>query len=413
MPFMAVFNNLVIFDQKEKINSPDNDRAGPGARAGRGTTTRRKLTFKLRQGVKWHDGKPFIGQGREVHLGRCCAATRSRTIIRKNPRKVWYNNLKEVDDQRRLRGHLHPEAAAAVVPVDARLRLLAGLSLPRAEPRTCAPSRSAPARSSSSSSSATKSIKLVRNPDYWKKGRPYLDAIECKIVPNRSTRMLAFVAGEFDMTFDSDVTIPLLKDVKAQTPEAICEARPTNVSTNLIVNRDAPPFDNPKIREAHGAALDRKPFIDILSEGNDLRGATMLPPPDGVWGMPQDELREAARLSARTSRRTAPRRASIMKELGYGPDKPLKIKVSTRNIAIYRDPAVILIDQLKQIYIDGELELIDTTIWYAKVTRKDYSVGLNLTGVGVDDPDVDLLRELLLQRRSATTRRTATRRSTS
>ena len=39
-----------------------------------------------------------------------------------------------------------------------------------------------------------------------------------------------------------------------------------------------------------------------------------------------------------------------MKEAGYGPDKRLKIKVSTRNIATFRDPAVILIDQLKQIY---------------------------------------------------------------
>ena len=80
----------------------------------------------------------------------------------------------------------------------------------------------------------------------------------------------------------------------------------------------------------------------------------------------------------------------IMEGLGYSEAKPLKVKVSTRNIAIYRDPAVILIDQLKKIYIEGELEVVDTSIWHAKVTRKDYSVGLNLTGVGVDDPDVNL-----------------------
>ena len=39
----------------------------------------------------------------------------------------------------------------------------------------------------------------------------------------------------------------------------------------------------------------------------------------------------------------------IMKKLGYGPDKPLAIKISTRNIPSWRDPAVILIDQLKEI----------------------------------------------------------------
>ena len=77
----------------------------------------------------------------------------------------------------------------------------------------------------------------------------------------------------------------------------------------------------------------------------------------------------------------------LMQKPGYGPDKPLKLKVSTRNLAIYRDPAVILIDQLKKIYIDGELDVIDSGIWYAKVARKEYPVGLNLTGIGVDDPD--------------------------
>ena len=65
-----------------------------------------------------------------------------------------------------------------------------------------------------------------RNPDYWKKGRPYVDAIEWRIIASRSTRILAFVAGEFDMTFDNDVTIPLLKDMKSQAPKAVCQITP-------------------------------------------------------------------------------------------------------------------------------------------------------------------------------------------
>ena len=77
----------------------------------------------------------------------------------------------------------------------------------------------------------------------------------------------------------------------------------------------------------------------------------------------------------------------IMKKLGYGPAKRLKIKVSTRDVPPYRDPAVILLDQLKAIYIDAELEPVDTAQWYPKVMRKDYTVGLNLTGTLVDDPD--------------------------
>jgi peptide/nickel transport system substrate-binding protein len=76
-----------------------------------------------------------------------------------------------------------------------------------------------------------------------------------------------------------------------------------------------------------------------------------------------------------------------MQKLGYGPDKRLPVTVSTRDISYYRDPAVILIDQLKEVYIDGVLDTVDTTNWYPKIMRKDYTVGLNITEAGLDDPD--------------------------
>src|SRR5437879_10299858 len=76
-----------------------------------------------------------------------------------------------------------------------------------------------------------------------------------------------------------------------------------------------------------------------------------------------------------------------MQKLGYGPDKRIAVTVSTRNIAPYRDAAVILIDQLKEIYIDGQLETVDTTQWYPRIMRKDFTVGLNVSESAVDDPD--------------------------
>jgi peptide/nickel transport system substrate-binding protein len=232
-------------------------------------------------------------------------------------------------------------------------------------------------------------VKVVRNAEYWKKGRPYLDAIEWRVIDNRSTRILAFVAGEFDMTFPTDVTIPLLKDVTSQAPTAVCEVAARYVATNLIVNREVAPFNDPKIRKAMALSLDRKAFIDILSAGKADIGGVMLPPPEGAWGMPPDVLSTLPGYSGDVEKSRAEGR-KLMEELGYGRTKPLKVKVTTRNIPTFRDPAAILIDQLKSVYIEAELELIDTSIWQAKVTRKEYSVGLNNTGVGVDDPDVNL-----------------------
>ena len=49
--------------------------------------------------------------------------------------------------------------------------------------------------------------------------------------------------------------------MKSQAPQAICELVPSNASTNLLVSREAPPFDNPDLRRALALALDRKSFI--------------------------------------------------------------------------------------------------------------------------------------------------------
>jgi peptide/nickel transport system substrate-binding protein len=111
------------------------------------------------------------------------------------------------------------------------------------------------------------SIRLARNPDYWKPGRPYLDGIEYTIIPNRSAAILAFSAGKFDLTFPYEITVPLMKDVESQAPQAVFELLPSNAITNLLVNREAQPFDNPDLRPALALALTRKSFIDILAEG--------------------------------------------------------------------------------------------------------------------------------------------------
>jgi len=133
-------------------------------------------------------------------------------------------------------------------------------------------------------------------------------------------------------------------------------------------------------------SLDRKAFIDIITDGRGDVGAAMLPPPEGVWGMPPDLLQKLPGYDPDVAKNRAEGR-KIMQTLGYGPNNRLQVKLSTRNIPAYRDPAVILLSQLREIYIDAELEPVDTVQWYPKVMRKDFTVGLSVTEAGVDDPD--------------------------
>jgi peptide/nickel transport system substrate-binding protein len=227
-------------------------------------------------------------------------------------------------------------------------------------------------------------IRVARNPDYWKPGRPHLDGIDWVIVPSLSTRILGFIAGKFDQVFG--VTIPLLRDLQSEAPRAVCEVFPANLPRTLLVNRTRPPFDNPELRRAMALALDRKAFIDILTLGQGDIGGAMLPPPEGVWGMPSELLRSLPGYDPDVAKNRAQARG-IVEKLGYGPDHRLAIKVSARNIAPTRDPAVLLTSQLKEIYIDGDLDMVDTTNWYPKVLRKDFSVGMVVSENGLDDPD--------------------------
>jgi peptide/nickel transport system substrate-binding protein len=197
---------------------------------------------------------------------------------------------------------------------------------------------------------------------------------------------LAIGAHQFDRTGLGFVPISLLKEIKSQAPDITCEIASWNTSRTAIVNRAVQPFDNPELRRAIMLTLDRKAFIDIIGEGQGEIGATMQPPPNGVWGMPAEMLRTLPGYDPDVAGNRE-QAQQIMKKLGYGPDARLPVTVTTRNVAAYRDPAVILIDQLKNMFIEGTLNPIDTTQWYPTVMRKDYALGFTVTETGLDDPD--------------------------
>src|SRR3954454_20206551 len=380
-PMMAVFNNLVIFRHDQPQNRlvtivPDL------ATKWSWNANMTELTLRLRRGVSWHDGKPFTAA--DVKCTWDLILGNGQEKLRANPRKSWYRNLESISTSGDMvTFHLKR-------PQPSFIALLASGYSPvypcHVSPQSMRQHPIGTGPFKFVSYKPNESIKLTRNSNYWKPGRPYLDGIEWTIVPNRSTAILGFIADKFDLTFPFGVTVPLMHNIEKEAPEAICALEPANQSTNLVVNRDAPPFDNPDIRRAMALTLDRKSFIDILAEGNGDIGGAMQPAPQGVWGMPAEMLKTLPGYNPDVAKNRADARA-LMQKAGYGPDKRLAVKVSVRNTPPFRDPAVILIDQLREVYIDAELETVETANWFPKVYRKDYKVGLNLTGAGIDDPD--------------------------
>src|ERR1700719_3708091 len=106
MPMMGVFNNLVLFDQHVRQNREESivpELATGWSWSEDGT----ELTFKLRQGVKWHDGKPFTAA--DVKCTYDLLTGKAKEKLRINPRKAWFRNLEEVtaDSDGEATFHLH------------------------------------------------------------------------------------------------------------------------------------------------------------------------------------------------------------------------------------------------------------------------------------------------------------------
>ena len=303
-PMMAVFNNLVIFKQDVQQNRLDTivpDLATKWS----WNADMTELTFSLRHSVRWHDGKPFTAA--DVKCTWDLILGKGSEKLRANPRKAWYRNLEFVSTKAdTVTFHLKR-------PQPAFIALLASGYSPvypcHVSPQTMRQHPIGTGPFKFISYKPNELIKLMRNPDYWKPGHPYLDGIEWTIVPNRSTAVLGFIAGKFDITFPFGITVPLMHNINKESPQAVCALEPADQSTNLVVNRDAPPFDNPDIRRAMALTLDRKAFINILAEGHGDIGGAMQPAPEGVWGMPAEMLKKLPGYGSE-SRRTAPKPAN-------------------------------------------------------------------------------------------------------
>ena len=134
-----------------------------------------ELTLPLHQGVTWHDGKPFTAK--DVQCTWDLLTGKASEKLRVNPRKSWYRNLAAVTTNGDYEVTFH-----LTRPQPAFLTLLASGYSPiypcHVPPREM---RQHPIGTGPFKFVAFKPneyIKVTRNPDYWKKGRPYLDGIE-------------------------------------------------------------------------------------------------------------------------------------------------------------------------------------------------------------------------------------------
>jgi len=378
------FNNLVYFDPARKQESVDT-LIPELAERWSWQDNYRNLVFFLRKDVRWHDGKPFTSRDVKYTFDVVRGAPEAPARLRANPRKLWYENVEAIEA---------PEAHTVVFrlrrPQPSLLLMLAsGYSpvypahVPVAEFRTrCIGTGPFKLKEHKPG----EYLEYVKNPDYFVKGRPYLDGIKWIMIKDRSTQIAALQAGQLDVG-GSGWNQANAEAAKGGEARLVMVVSDSNVNDNVLVNFKRPPFTDQRVRLALNLALDRKAYLVGPRQGAATFGGAMLPRPAGVWGLPEADVKRLPGMGDPARQKAEARR--LLAEAGYGPGKPLKLVVSTRALGIYVDTASWMVDQLRQVGVDATLEQIETGVWHPKMSRLDYQVALNLTGIGIDDPDAN------------------------
>ena len=384
-PSSPCFSNLVMFDAATPVESMDSV-VPELAEKWSWQDNYRNLVFFLKKNVKWHDGQPFTSKDVKFTFDMVRGAPDAQGKLRISPRKDWYANVEHIETPdpytvifrlkrpqpsllMMLASGYSPVYAAHVNPADYRNSCVGTGPFKLKEWRK------------------GEFIDYVKNPDYFVKGRPYLDGLRYVIIVERGTRTAALQSGQLDVAMPGETTKTAAEQLKKAVPQLVVTPVAASVTDNIILNGRKPPFDNVNVRQAVSYAIDRGALIRVVLQGGAVPAVAMMPRPYGVWGLVDKDLAGLPGYGKPADMKEKAKK--LLAEAGYGPGKPLKIEMVTRAIAVYVDMASFVINELKQVGIEATLKQVETAQWHPMATRGDYQIGANLTGLGVDDPDAN------------------------
>ncbi|HEX9479876.1 MAG TPA: ABC transporter substrate-binding protein [Methylomirabilota bacterium] len=384
-PAMPCYSNLVMYDQTKRLGRMDTI-VPELAEKWSWQDNYRNLVFFLRRDVKWHDGQPFTSKDVKFTFDVVREAAEAPARLRINPRKEWYANVDAIEapDPYTVVFRLKRPQPSLVAMLASGYSPVLPAHVPLAEHRSrCI--GTGPFKFKEWKRG--QSVELVRNPDYFVKGRPYLDGVRYTVIVERGTRVAALQAGQIDVAYPGETTLSIAEQLKKAVPGMVFTETASNVSENLLLNTRKPPFDNLKVRRALSFAIDRRTYTQTVHRGAAVIGASLAPKPWGVWGLLDRDLGQLPGYGGAAAGRAQAK--ALLAEAGFGPSNPLKVELVTRAIAIYLDFAGFVVSDLKQVGVEATLKQIDTAQWHPMVTRREFQIGANLTGLGVDDPDAN------------------------
>lgn len=225
-------------------------------------------TFDLQEGVRWHDGQPFTADDVLFSFKEFYPQTDKRLA------SIFNEYVASIDQTAPLQVvfHLKKPFAPLLSSLGSGLRPIAPRHLYegtdyRTNPYNLKPVGTGPFVFKEWKRGAY--IKLVKNPDYWVKGLPYLDEIVFHVLPDASSRAAAFERNDIQVLRSGDADYADLTRLSA-LPGVVSSEKGYELYAGLAFlqfNVRKPPLDNVKVRQAILYALNRQFVVDNIFFG--------------------------------------------------------------------------------------------------------------------------------------------------
>jgi peptide/nickel transport system substrate-binding protein len=216
------------------------------------------------------------------------------------------------------------------------------------------------------------SLTLVKNPNYWQAGKPYLDSVTWNVVPEANTRKLQLQGGQIDIDTTPDWSS--FAELGA-TPGLRAEAFPSTQHDFVEINEHRAPFNDVHIRRAIAFAVDRQALVDTVLVGNGQPANSLLSPGTPFYDKaapgPQFDLAKAKEEMALSS-----------KPNGFS--TTLLIRSGDANRA---SVAQIMQDELKKIGITVEIKQLESTAALQADIDSNFDMILSAWAMDIPDPD--------------------------
>ncbi len=326
-------------------------------------------TFKLRKGVKFHNGKEMDAEDVKYSLERQLdpkvgSAGRGDLIM---------IDKIEVVDKYTLKITLKEPTGPFLVALGGRYNAVI--------PKDSAPTGDTLRRTGIGTGPfmveefvPAQKLALKKNPDYWEKGKPYLDKLVIQVVPDEQTALAGLRAGTIDNVAIEDAkNFLVVKDEK----NLVSTRTPAIKIDTLELPGDTPPTGKVKVRQAILLALDKPAIMQaaIYGLGQVIGG---MPPAMKYWALPPEQLPNQKRDVAKAKQ--------LLAEAGY----PGGFKMKLRTIVGYATMAAnapVIAANLKEIGIEVTVETVDLGVWIEDWRARREPITLNAWG-GFMDPDL-------------------------